>query len=55
MPEGGVDLAVVVQLDHLNGVEVGRGDLREVHQQHRAEGEVGGDDPAEPPLREVRT
>ena len=39
-----VDLAVVVQLDDLDGVEERRGELAETHQQHRRDREVGGDD-----------
>ena len=39
---GRVDLAVVVQLDDLDAVEVRRGQRREALGQHRADGEVGG-------------
>ena len=39
-----VALGVVVQLDHLHAVHVGRGDAAEVHEQHGADGEVGRDD-----------
>jgi len=31
-----------MHLDHLDGLEVGRGLTREAHEKHRAEGEVGG-------------
>ena len=44
---GGVDLAGVVELDDLGVVEEARGLAGEVHQQHRADGEVGRDDDAE--------
>ena len=46
-----VDLLVVVQLDDLRRLEEARGDLRHVHHQHRADGEVRGDQSAELPLR----
>ena len=39
-----VDLLVVVQLDDLGGLEVGRGELGEADHQHRADGEVRCDD-----------
>ena len=39
-----VDLARVVQLDHLDGVEEPRGLAGELHGQHRADAEVGGDE-----------
>ena len=39
-----VDLLVVVQLDDLAALEVGRGELREPHHQHRADREVRRDD-----------
>ena len=38
-----VDLLVVVELDHLGGLEARRGELGEAHHEHRADGEVGGD------------
>ena len=50
-----VDLGVVVQLDDLGGLEVRRRDLGEAHHQHRADGEVGGDDAVRPPSNRRRT
>ena len=38
-----VDLLVVVELDHLGGLEPRRRELGEAHHEHRADGEVGGD------------
>ena len=44
---GGVDLAGVVEFDDLGVVEEARRLAGEVHQQHRADGEVGRDDNTE--------
>ena len=41
-----VQLAGVMQLDHLDGVEVRGGELGEVHHQDRPDREVGRHDPA---------
>ena len=43
VPDGASTFCVVVQLDDLGGLEVGRGELGEAHHQHRADGEVRGD------------
>ena len=44
VPDGRVALVVVVQLDDLGGLEERRRQLGEAHHQHRADGEVGGDE-----------
>ncbi len=41
---GRIDLGIVVQLDDLGRLEVGRGDLGEAHHEHRPDGEVRRDD-----------
>lgn len=43
---GSIELVRVVHLDDLNGLEVGRSLVSEAHEQHRTQGEVGGDDHA---------
>ena len=43
VPDGASIFCVVVQLDDLGRVEVGRGQLGEAHHQHGTDGEVGGD------------
>jgi 4-hydroxy-tetrahydrodipicolinate reductase len=45
---GRVDLLRVVQLDDLDRLEEPGRDLREPHREHRADGEVGRDDHADP-------
>ena len=49
----GVGLAVVVELDDLGGVEVGRRRLGEAHHQHGRQREVGGDDAVGPAVAEL--
>ena len=44
VPDGASRLRVVVELEHLGGLEERRRQLGEAHRQHGADGEVGGDE-----------